>query len=101
MLKFFWHFFSGNANQSSLKLESARGFKSNVDFHLAFSIDDTFLIIKFEALIQNLLNLLRLLLTVCFVDCLHHQLDVKVAVRLVRNNNTQGLSKADCDGAEV
>lgn len=58
--------------------------------------------VKLEALVQNLLNVGSLLLShVILVVGLHLELNVKVAVGLVRQDDAEGLAEADGYGSEV
>jgi hypothetical protein len=87
LLQVLAHLFAGNADQRGLKLEAARGLEGDVDLHLALGIDNALLVVEFEALIQDFLNLSRLDLAHILVACLHHQLNVQVAVALVGDHD--------------
>lgn len=76
LLELLAHLLSGNTDEGCLELEAARRLEGNVNLHLRFGVNDALLMVEFETLIQNFLNLSCLHLAQVLVSCLHHQFNV-------------------------
>lgn len=72
LLEFFAHFLAGNTNERSLKFEALRRSERNVDLLLGFGVDNAFVVVKSEALVEDLLNFGYLLLTHALFARLRH-----------------------------
>lgn len=101
LLEVLGHFLTRNTHEACLKLEAAGRLESDVDLHLALGIDNTLLVIKFEAFFEDPLDLCCLHLTHLVVICLHSQLDVQVAIGLIRDDDGVSLVEANSNCAKV
>ena len=82
------HLLTSNANEVSVELKSLIRLESDVDLLFRLGVDNTFVIVEAEALVENLLNHVIGILILTFFRGLHHlELDVQIAVAAISNDH--------------